>query len=46
MFEEALAELDLLDPVSQHRPGDKVSVTYTRGGSTKTVDVTLGNRPS
>lgn len=37
---------DLTAAVSSHKPGDKVSLTYTRGGSSKTVDVTLANRPS
>jgi putative serine protease PepD len=32
--------------VSGHRPGDKVTVTYTRNGSSHTVTVTLGTRPS
>jgi putative serine protease PepD len=37
---------DLTGAVSAHQPGDKVSVTYQRGGSTKTADLTLANRPS
>jgi putative serine protease PepD len=37
---------DLTGAVSAHQPGDKVSVTYQRRGSTKTADVTLANRPS
>jgi putative serine protease PepD len=37
---------ELTAAVSAHKPGDKVSVTYRRGDSTKTTDVTLGNRPS
>ena len=32
--------------VDAHAPGDKVSVTYTRGGASKTVTVTLGTRPT
>jgi putative serine protease PepD len=32
--------------VSGHRPGDKVTVTYTRNGSSHAVTVTLGTRPS
>jgi putative serine protease PepD len=32
--------------VSGHEPGDKVTVTYTRDGSSHTVTVTLGTRPS
>jgi putative serine protease PepD len=30
--------------VAAHAPGDKLTVTYTRSGSSKTVDVTLGSR--
>ena len=37
---------DLTLAVSQASPGDKVSVTYVHGDSTKTTAVTLGNRPS
>jgi putative serine protease PepD len=37
---------DLTAAVSGHQPGDKVSVTYRRGDSTKTTEITLGNRPS
>jgi putative serine protease PepD len=32
--------------VSAKNPGDKVEVTYTRGGDSHTVQVTLGTRPS
>jgi len=32
--------------VSGHKPGDKVTLTYTRNGSSHTVTVTLGTRPS
>jgi len=28
------------------QPGDKVSVTYVRNGTTKTTQVTIGTRPS
>ncbi len=37
---------DLSGAVNATKPGDKVSVTYTRGGSKKTVQVTLGDRPA
>src|SRR6476659_3022675 len=37
---------DLSRAVDSHKPGDKVSVTYTRGGSEHTVTVTLGTRPN
>ena len=37
---------DLSRAVDAHKPGDKVSVTYTRGGSEHTVTVTLGTRPN
>ena len=28
------------------KPGDHVTITYTRNGSEHTVDLTLGTRPS
>jgi membrane-associated protease RseP (regulator of RpoE activity) len=34
---------DLVDTISAHHSGDKVTITYDRGGQTKTVTVTLGN---
>jgi len=34
----------LIGEIWQHQPGDKVSVTYTRDGSTHTTTVTLGSR--
>jgi putative serine protease PepD len=37
---------DLTAAVGTKQPGDKVSVTYVRNGSTKTTQVTLGTRPS
>ncbi|MHB8468310.1 MAG: S1C family serine protease [Gaiellaceae bacterium] len=37
---------DLTASMSAHQPGDKVTFTVTRNGSTKTIDVTLGTRPS
>ncbi|MGZ4351946.1 MAG: S1C family serine protease [Gaiellaceae bacterium] len=32
--------------VDAHAPGDKISVTYTRSGASKTITVTLGTRPT
>jgi putative serine protease PepD len=32
--------------LASRTPGDKVTLTIARGGSTKSVDVTLGSRPS
>ncbi len=37
---------DLSRAIDAHKPGDKVTVTYKRGGSEHTVTVTLGTRPS
>jgi putative serine protease PepD len=37
---------DLTAAVAATRPGDKVNVTYLRGGAKNTVDVTIGTRPS
>jgi len=37
---------DLASAINGHQPGDKVTVTYTRDGQTKTADVTLGSRPT
>jgi putative serine protease PepD len=37
---------DLTAVISAHAPSDKVTVTLTRAGATKTIDVTLGTRPS
>jgi putative serine protease PepD len=37
---------DLTAAVADKVPGDKVSVTYVRNGTTKTTQVTIGNRPS
>jgi putative serine protease PepD len=37
---------DLTARISAHQPGDKVTLTVTRNGATKTIDVTLGTRPS
>ena len=37
---------DLTAAVGAKAPGDKVTVTYVRNGSTKTAQVTIGTRPS
>ncbi|MEV7285667.1 trypsin-like peptidase domain-containing protein [Streptomyces sp. NPDC093252] len=34
----------LSEALAEDRPGDRTSVTYTRGGAEKTVDVTLGEQ--
>ncbi|WP_405786089.1 MULTISPECIES: S1C family serine protease [unclassified Streptomyces] len=34
----------LIGEIWQHQPGDKATITYTRGGSAHTTDVTLGSR--
>jgi len=34
----------LVTVISGHKSGDKVTVTYTRAGATKTAEVTLGDR--
>lgn len=35
---------ELIVAVRTHRPGDRVSLTYERGGQSRTADVTLGSR--
>jgi putative serine protease PepD len=37
---------DLSSVIDSKKPGDEISVTFRRGGSTHTVKVTLGTRPS
>jgi putative serine protease PepD len=37
---------DLTRAIDSHKPGDSVIVTYRRGGSEHSVEVTLGTRPS
>jgi putative serine protease PepD len=37
---------DLTAKVNTYKPGDKVTVTVTRNGSTKKLTITLGTRPS
>lgn len=34
----------LIGEIWTHQPGDKVTITYERGGKEHTVDVTLGSR--
>jgi putative serine protease PepD len=36
---------DLTAKVSAHQPGDKVTLTITRNGSSQKLDVTLGTHP-
>jgi putative serine protease PepD len=36
---------DVTSAISAKRPGDAISVTYTRGGESHTVDATLATRP-
>jgi putative serine protease PepD len=37
---------DLTRVIDAHKPGDKISVTYKRGGSEHSVSLTLATRPS
>ena len=37
---------ELRAAINGHRPGDRVSITYTRGGKTHTASVKLASRPS
>ena len=37
---------DLQQLIDAKKPGDKVTLTVVRAGQTRTVDVTLGTRPS
>jgi putative serine protease PepD len=37
---------DLQTAIDAKRPGDTVSITYTRDGTSTTVQVSLGTRPS
>jgi putative serine protease PepD len=37
---------DLTSAIRSHQPGDKVTITYTRGGDEKTAEVTLGELPT
>lgn len=38
------SEADLLGTIADHRPGDKVSVTYLRDGTSHTADLVLKNK--
>ncbi len=33
------------DAIASHEPGDRIEVEVTRGGSTQTLEITLGTRP-
>jgi putative serine protease PepD len=37
---------ELRSAINGHSPGDRVSITYVRGGQSHTVQVTLAERPS
>ena len=37
---------DLTRAIDAHKPGDKITLTYKRGGSEHTVELTLATRPS
>ncbi len=37
---------DLSSAIDAHKPGDRITLTYLRNGSSHTVTVTLGTRPS
>jgi S1-C subfamily serine protease len=37
---------ELQNAVDAKRPGDSISITYTRGGQSHTVEITLGTRPA
>ena len=44
---KAITNADALTAsVNTYKPGDKVTVTVSRGGSTKSITVTLGSRPA
>jgi putative serine protease PepD len=48
----AVDDTDITDPtslgaaISTYRPGDTVTVTVARNGSTEEIPVTLGTRPT
>jgi putative serine protease PepD len=44
--DKILSPNDLIGAVNAKQPGDKVTITYTRNGATKTAHVTLGSRSS
>jgi putative serine protease PepD len=44
--QEIAGAADLTGAVSAKQPGDEVELSYVRDGDTKTVQVTLGTRPS
>ncbi|HEY3190096.1 MAG TPA: PDZ domain-containing protein, partial [Solirubrobacteraceae bacterium] len=43
---EIRSDDDLTNAVADDKPGQTVKVTFVRAGKTKTVDVTLGERPA
>ena len=44
--EAVTTSAELQRAIDAKRPGDSVSITYTRDGQSETVEVTLGTRPS
>ena len=44
--QKVLSANDLIGDVNAKQPGDKVTITYTRNGATKTTQVTLASRSS
>jgi S1-C subfamily serine protease len=44
--EEIKDQQNLVEMISKHKPGDKVSVVIKRDGKEQTIDVTLGERPN
>ena len=43
--QEVVAESDLAEAVSEHSPGDAVSVEVLRDGDVEEIEIELGNRP-
>ena len=44
---KAVATIDeLRDVIGAHKPGDKIELKIYRGGTAKTVTVTLGQQPT
>lgn len=44
--DEVASSLDLIRAVRQHEPGDSITVTYTRNGTSADAEVTLSERPA
>ena len=44
---KTIANADALTAsVNTYKPGDKITLSVSRGGSTKSISVTLGSRPA